>query len=82
MRLLAQLAVVGVRHADEALAKRVVIRAHERIIARHARKVNVVIEQHDVANLKVAVNAASSVGQDDGVNTECPHDADWERHLL
>ncbi len=85
MTLLEERAEVGVvnrANGGEARTNRLVIHAHERVLASHTNKGNMVVNKHDIANLETLVETAGSVGDDDCANAESSHELDADDDIL
>ena len=76
--LIDELAVVGLAHIREAWAV-INILATERMLG---EVVDVVGDDHEVANLEIRVHAAGSVGYEEGLDAQLAHDSDGEGYLL
>ena len=74
--------IISLRHAEEAGTKRFIVWSHERVGARHAGQINVILKQHQVANLKLLVDAAGGIRQEHAVNAQLLHHANGKCHFV
>ena len=76
-----QSTIIGLGHADKALAKFVIVGSHQRIGAHHARQTDMVFQQHQITDFVGRVDAAGGVGENDRADAEFFHDANRESDL-
>ena len=78
MRSATVLEIVGVGERGEASAKGLLVEPAQRVVPGETGEVDVVVEEHDVANLEGGVEAAGGVGDDEGGDVEDGEDASGE----
>ncbi len=74
----AQFRVVCIAHIGETASKRVFVLPDERI---SAHKVDMVFNQHNIADRKRRIDAASRIGENQNFHTEPPHGANRQKNI-